>query len=279
MMKPASFAAHIYECVGRKMSSLARMLQRHKDKLSLVVQRDVRKASNVGGSRWPSQTTVYERLGSLSATPRHSPTPVHHSLSNLNPETHSVSGQYYDPPQSNYSSPGVKRFSDPMGNPNAPSYARPYHLYEQHPTHFYGHRQPYSHLQQPRVHMAHHPMHNHAPNYAIQQRMHRQMASGLHDHPPQSMTPSSIMTQSSAAGSPRSYPGAVIPTSDNISCHEDCSAATAPPDFHHQHQQHIAQLPTALYQRHADSLAGGSNNTGDIQVIKFRKGTGSLGIR
>lgn len=27
-------------------------------------------------SRWPSQTTVYERLGSLSATPRHSPSPM-----------------------------------------------------------------------------------------------------------------------------------------------------------------------------------------------------------
>lgn len=36
--------------------------------------RDVRR----GTSRWPSTQTVYERLGSVAATPRHSPSPLMH---------------------------------------------------------------------------------------------------------------------------------------------------------------------------------------------------------
>ncbi|VDK48397.1 unnamed protein product [Anisakis simplex] len=58
---------------GVTIEEATKWLVRSREKLSLVVQRDVRRGS---GSRWPSQTTVYERLGSLSATPRHSPSPM-----------------------------------------------------------------------------------------------------------------------------------------------------------------------------------------------------------
>uniref|UniRef100_A0A915E0X0 PDZ domain-containing protein n=1 Tax=Ditylenchus dipsaci TaxID=166011 RepID=A0A915E0X0_9BILA len=45
---------------GVTLEEAARLLHRSREKLSLVVQRDVRRGS--AGSRWPSQTTVYERL-------------------------------------------------------------------------------------------------------------------------------------------------------------------------------------------------------------------------
>jgi hypothetical protein len=56
------------------LEEASRLLQRSREKLSLVVQRDVRRGGGGGGggtngsSRWPSQTTVYERLGSLQAS-------------------------------------------------------------------------------------------------------------------------------------------------------------------------------------------------------------------
>uniref|UniRef100_A0AC35TZI5 Tight junction protein ZO-1 n=1 Tax=Rhabditophanes sp. KR3021 TaxID=114890 RepID=A0AC35TZI5_9BILA len=56
------------------LEEATRWLQKSKEKLSLVVQRDVKRGAP--GSRWPSQTTVYERLGSVNATPRHSPSPM-----------------------------------------------------------------------------------------------------------------------------------------------------------------------------------------------------------
>jgi hypothetical protein len=57
------------------LEEASRLLQRSREKLSLVVQRDVRRGNGGNGgvgpgggsSRWPSQTTVYERLGSLQA--------------------------------------------------------------------------------------------------------------------------------------------------------------------------------------------------------------------
>uniref|UniRef100_A0A0N5A4W5 Tight junction protein ZO-1 n=1 Tax=Parastrongyloides trichosuri TaxID=131310 RepID=A0A0N5A4W5_PARTI len=56
------------------MEEATKWLQKSKEKLSLVVQRDVKRGSP--GSRWPSQNTVYERLGSMNGTPRHSPSPM-----------------------------------------------------------------------------------------------------------------------------------------------------------------------------------------------------------
>ncbi|KAM3721963.1 Tight junction protein [Dirofilaria immitis] len=64
---------------GITIEEATKWLSKSREKLSLVVQRDVRRDS----SRWPSQNTVYERLGSVSGTPRHSPSPMHnlhHSL-------------------------------------------------------------------------------------------------------------------------------------------------------------------------------------------------------
>lgn len=68
---------------GVTLEEATRWLQRSREKLSLVVQRDVRRGTP--GSRWSSQNTVYERLGSVSATPRHSPTPMHYTQS-ANPD-------------------------------------------------------------------------------------------------------------------------------------------------------------------------------------------------
>ncbi|WKX92855.1 hypothetical protein Q1695_010692 [Nippostrongylus brasiliensis] len=57
---------------GSTLEEVNKWLERSRDKLCLVIQRDVRR----GASRWPSQNTVYERVGSVSATPRHSPSPM-----------------------------------------------------------------------------------------------------------------------------------------------------------------------------------------------------------
>ncbi|KAK6730672.1 hypothetical protein RB195_007256 [Necator americanus] len=57
---------------GSTLEEVNKWLERSREKLCLVIQRDVRR----GSSRWPSQNTVYERVGSVSATPRHSPSPM-----------------------------------------------------------------------------------------------------------------------------------------------------------------------------------------------------------
>uniref|UniRef100_A0A158P6K2 PDZ domain-containing protein n=1 Tax=Angiostrongylus cantonensis TaxID=6313 RepID=A0A158P6K2_ANGCA len=64
---------------GATLEEVSKWLERSRDKLCLVIQRDVRR----GTSRWSSQNTVYERVGSVSATPRHSPSPMlpHQSVS------------------------------------------------------------------------------------------------------------------------------------------------------------------------------------------------------
>uniref|UniRef100_A0A1I7XGY9 PDZ domain-containing protein n=1 Tax=Heterorhabditis bacteriophora TaxID=37862 RepID=A0A1I7XGY9_HETBA len=65
---------------GSTLDEVNKWLERSREKLCLVIQRDVRR----GTSRWPSQNTVYERVGSVSATPRQSPSPMltHQPLSN-----------------------------------------------------------------------------------------------------------------------------------------------------------------------------------------------------
>ncbi|CAI4226800.1 unnamed protein product [Auanema sp. JU1783] len=57
---------------GATLEEVNKWLERSREKLCLVIQRDVRRTT----SRWPSQNTVYERVGSVSATPRHSPSPM-----------------------------------------------------------------------------------------------------------------------------------------------------------------------------------------------------------
>ncbi|KAK0425013.1 hypothetical protein QR680_008982 [Steinernema hermaphroditum] len=62
---------------GVSYEEATKWLQRSRERLSLVVQRDVRRNGSVNGrSRWPSQNTVYEHLGSVTGTPRHSPSPM-----------------------------------------------------------------------------------------------------------------------------------------------------------------------------------------------------------
>ncbi|GMT00553.1 hypothetical protein PENTCL1PPCAC_22727, partial [Pristionchus entomophagus] len=59
---------------GVTLDEAAKWLEKSREKLCLVIQRDVRR----GASRWPSTQTVYERVGSVGATPRHSPSPLMH---------------------------------------------------------------------------------------------------------------------------------------------------------------------------------------------------------
>ncbi|GMR53555.1 hypothetical protein PMAYCL1PPCAC_23750, partial [Pristionchus mayeri] len=59
---------------GITLDEAAKWLEKSREKLCLVIQRDVRR----GASRWPSTQTVYERVGSVAATPRHSPSPLMH---------------------------------------------------------------------------------------------------------------------------------------------------------------------------------------------------------
>ncbi|KAK6105611.1 PDZ domain (Also known as DHR or GLGF) family protein [Brugia pahangi] len=68
---------------GVTIEEATKWLSKSREKLSLVVQRDVRRDS----SRWPSQNTVYERLGSVSGTPRHSPSPMHNLHQSLAPRS------------------------------------------------------------------------------------------------------------------------------------------------------------------------------------------------
>jgi tight junction protein 1 len=91
---------------GVTLEEATRWLQRSREKLSLVVQRDVRRGTP--GSRWSSQNTVYERLGSVSATPRHSPTPMHYTQS-ANPDMINTARKVSEEFGQN-----SKRYSDPM---------------------------------------------------------------------------------------------------------------------------------------------------------------------
>ncbi|VDK88606.1 unnamed protein product [Litomosoides sigmodontis] len=68
---------------GITIEEATKWLSKSREKLSLVVQRDVRRDN----SRWPSQNTVYERLGSVSGTPRHSPSPMHNLHQSLAPRS------------------------------------------------------------------------------------------------------------------------------------------------------------------------------------------------
>ncbi|TKR93669.1 hypothetical protein L596_008082 [Steinernema carpocapsae] len=84
---------------GVTYEEATKWLQRSRERLSLVVQRDVRRNSSVNGrSRWPSQNTVYEHLGSVTGTPRHSPSPM---LGDHAPMYGNQHGQplYQQPPQ------------------------------------------------------------------------------------------------------------------------------------------------------------------------------------
>ncbi|KAI6207689.1 hypothetical protein M3Y96_00035600 [Aphelenchoides besseyi] len=125
---------------GVTLEEATRLLQRSREKLSLVVQRDVRRGTP--GSRWPSQTTVYERLGSVSATPRHSPTPANYSQTATTSEF-SVSGGHLSRRPTDYS-PALKRYSDPA----AMNYGQPQTYAPNHP------------IQQPAqfpIHQSHYP--------------------------------------------------------------------------------------------------------------------------
>ncbi|CEF65401.1 Polychaetoid [Strongyloides ratti] len=92
-----------------------KMLQKSKEKLSLVVQRDVKRGTP--GSRWPSQNTVYERLGSVNGTPRHSPSPMmtNYYVSN---DCTDINGHISKRPSSSNST-NTKKISDDHGNYNS----------------------------------------------------------------------------------------------------------------------------------------------------------------
>ncbi|KRZ73279.1 Tight junction protein ZO-1, partial [Trichinella papuae] len=60
-------------CDQMTLNEARRLLDRSKDRLSLVIQRDVPRGANW---KWSSQATLYERIGGTD-TPRQSPTPRH----------------------------------------------------------------------------------------------------------------------------------------------------------------------------------------------------------
>uniref|UniRef100_A0A7I5E6C6 PDZ and ZU5 domain containing protein n=2 Tax=Trichostrongylidae TaxID=6315 RepID=A0A7I5E6C6_HAECO len=104
---------------GSTLEEVNKWLERSRDKLCLVIQRDVRR----GTSRWPSQNTVYERVGSVSATPRHSPSPMvpHQPLSQRSSHEYINSPRWRDGSlvdERRVSSPAVSSLGAvSMGNP------------------------------------------------------------------------------------------------------------------------------------------------------------------
>ncbi|KAI6241188.1 hypothetical protein M3Y99_00342000 [Aphelenchoides fujianensis] len=104
---------------GVSLEEATRLLQRSREKLSLVVQRDVRRGAP--GSRWPSQTTVYERLGSVSATPRQSPTPANYGPTASSSDFGGPAGHLprrpaeYSPAPKRYSDPATMNYGQPQG--------------------------------------------------------------------------------------------------------------------------------------------------------------------
>ncbi|PAV72803.1 hypothetical protein WR25_07192 [Diploscapter pachys] len=89
---------------GATLEDVNKWLERSREKLCLVIQRDVRR----GASRWPSENTVYERVGSVSATPRHSPTPLLHQPIATRP-----SHEYINSPRWRSESADERRVSSP----------------------------------------------------------------------------------------------------------------------------------------------------------------------
>lgn len=93
---------------GATLEEVNKWLERSRDKLCLVIQRDVRR----GTSRWPSQNTVYERVGSVAATPRHSPSPM---LPHM-PITHRNSHEYVNSPRHRPDGSVERRVSSPANS-------------------------------------------------------------------------------------------------------------------------------------------------------------------
>ncbi|KAF1769685.1 hypothetical protein GCK72_001502 [Caenorhabditis remanei] len=93
---------------GASLEEVNKWLERSRDKLCLVIQRDVRR----GTSRWPSQNTVYERVGSVAATPRHSPSPM---LPHM-PITQRNSHEYVNSPRHRSDGSVERRVSSPANS-------------------------------------------------------------------------------------------------------------------------------------------------------------------
>lgn len=119
---------------GASLEEVNKWLERSRDKLCLVIQRDVRR----GTSRWPSQNTVYERVGSVAATPRHSPSPM---LPHM-PITQRNSHEYVNSPrhrldgsvERRLSSPANSQLSNFNGMSSSQITAQEYDCYTRQPT-------------------------------------------------------------------------------------------------------------------------------------------------
>ncbi|VDM53174.1 unnamed protein product [Angiostrongylus costaricensis] len=115
---------------GATLEEVSKWLERSRDKLCLVIQRDVRR----GTSRWSSQNTVYERVGSVSATPRHSPSPMlpHQSVSQKSSHEYVNSPRWRDGSlldERRVSSPAMSSLGA-MSSVNVQAGAAPIHTYE-----------------------------------------------------------------------------------------------------------------------------------------------------
>ncbi|KRZ20819.1 Tight junction protein ZO-1 [Trichinella pseudospiralis] len=91
-------------CDQMTLSEARRLLDRSKDRLSLVIQRDVPRGANW---KWSSQATLYERIGGTD-TPRQSPTPRHSPMVYVRNADHDASSA-----RSHFPSRYHDRFSRP----------------------------------------------------------------------------------------------------------------------------------------------------------------------
>lgn len=111
------------------------------------------------------------------------------------------------------------------------------------------------------------------PGQSPQAFHYAQQQQQLGNYPIQSQTPSSsIISASSAAGSPRNFPGA--PSSAG-------STSTTMPNYaYYSNQQLPQQQPQQLYGGSVGSTGQGQQQPArDIRTVSFKKGNGSLGIR
>uniref|UniRef100_A0A915DYD1 PDZ domain-containing protein n=1 Tax=Ditylenchus dipsaci TaxID=166011 RepID=A0A915DYD1_9BILA len=231
---------------GVTLEEAARLLHRSREKLSLVVQRDVRRGS--AGS-------------SGLVKPRHSPTPVHytHSASNSTGTANASSLHQTEsagiPPASSslqhnsrkFSadySPGPKRFSDPMGSSN----------YQAQIANHNNSPQPFP---QSNFYNSNNGGNSYLRQGQSPQMYNQQQQQGFNsnNYPAQTHTPSSsIISASSATNSPRNFAAS---TGSN---------STAMANYAYYNQQ-LPQHPQQLQQQR------------DIRQVGFKKGAGGLGIR
>uniref|UniRef100_A0A914HXM6 Uncharacterized protein n=1 Tax=Globodera rostochiensis TaxID=31243 RepID=A0A914HXM6_GLORO len=231
---------------GVTLDEASRLLQRSREKLSLVVQRDVRRGA--AGSRWPSQTTVYERLGSVQATPRQSPTPVQYVQNAAEGQFVAAGafGRKCSSGSEGYLPGGFKRYSDPntvSGNYTPPAQFPP----QSQPSQNSCQQSPYLHQQRLAVHAASTPPAR-----------------------PQSQTPSSVHSLNNTAVHHHQQQPFIPPTAATNNSEQQKLLADHQRMFAFQQQQFNPNPPISTFQ---------PRKPHEMHSITFHKGSSGLGIR